>query len=316
MVQDEDEDDTPITKIKGRIPRKQKQKPEKLVPIEFLQDIAGFELVFQFCYLCSKEKMRSIIYSVQHSPETLEWQSEIEKRFLITQRAQNTLPQLLSTLRRSNSIDEDDLTIDSNLSIKDKHMIHTLLKISENLDQNTLCLTKESEEKSKGFTKLESHKKLLLLNATESSDNDSSPLEPTEFCQTFLKKTTIFRAKETRQQAIKTHKEIVFFPSLAFTSKLYTVDLLWLSPDSPTGISLFYCTESINQDSDQGYALLDKIERSDIQKVSKQTLEIPRNYSSALRMLKNLQVVLNFYFGQNSPSSKCLLSWITSKTIE
>lgn len=80
MVDDEDEDDTPITKITGRIPRKQKQKPEKLVPIEFLQDIADFDLVFQFCYLCSKEKMRSIIYSVQHSPETLEWQSEIEKK--------------------------------------------------------------------------------------------------------------------------------------------------------------------------------------------------------------------------------------------
>jgi hypothetical protein len=55
-------------------------------------------------------------------------------------------------------MDEDDLTIDSNLSIKDKHMIHTLLKINENLDQNTLCLTKESEEKSKGFAKLETHK--------------------------------------------------------------------------------------------------------------------------------------------------------------
>jgi len=80
MDEYEDEDDTPITKITGRIPRKQKQKPEKLVPIEFLQDIADFDLVFQFCYLCSKEKMRSIIYSVQHSPETLEWQSEIEKK--------------------------------------------------------------------------------------------------------------------------------------------------------------------------------------------------------------------------------------------
>jgi hypothetical protein len=119
-----------------------------------------------------------------------------------------------------------------------------------------------------------------------------------------------FPCKRDSSTSNQNTQSIVFYPSAAFTSKLYTVDLLWLSPDSPTGISLFYCAESINQDSDQGYALLDKIERSDIQKVSKQTLEIPRNYSSALQMLKNLRVILNFYFGQNSPSSKCLLSWI------
>jgi hypothetical protein len=110
-----------------------------------------------------------------------------------------------------------------------------------------------------------------------------------------LKKSTIFRAKDTLQQAIKTNKEIVFFPSTAFTSKLYTVDLLWLSPDAPSGISLFYCAESLNNESDQGYALLDKIDSSDISKVSKQTLEIPTNYSSALWMIKNLQVVLNLF---------------------
>jgi hypothetical protein len=304
----EDEEDTPITKTSGRIPRK--QKPEKLVPIELLQDIAEFEIVFQFCFLCSKEKIKNLVYSVHQSLEILVWQSEIERKFLISGRDSNSLINTTSTSRRSNSIDDDDLTTVSNLSLKDKHMIHTLLKISENLYQNTLCLTKESEEKSKGFSKLENHKTRLLLNATESKNSEDSPSEPTEFCQSFLKKSTIFRAKETLQQAIKTHKEIVFYPSTAFTSKLFTVDLLWSSPDSPTGISLFYCAESLTQESDQGYALLDKIDRSDIQKVSKQILEIPKSYSSALWMLKNFRVVLNLYLGQNSPASKCLLSWI------
>jgi hypothetical protein len=97
---------------------------------------------------------------------------------------------------------------------------------------------------------------------------------------------------------------------MAFTSKLYTVDLIWHSPDSPTGISVFYCTESSDLDSDQGYALLDKIERSDIQKASKQTLEVPNNYSVALWMIKNLRAVVNLYFRPNSPSAKCLSSWI------
>ena len=37
-------------------------------------------------------------------------------------------------------------------------MIHTLLKISENLDQNKLCLARDSEDKAKGFARLEQQK--------------------------------------------------------------------------------------------------------------------------------------------------------------
>jgi len=246
---DQEEKSTPVTKITSRISRKQKSSREKLVSIDFLQNISDFELLFQFCYLCSKGKIKNITYSIQPSIEIMEWHSEIENKFLDTHRSQNTLPNSTSTLRRSNSIDEDEITLDSTLSLKDKHMIHTLLKISENLDQNTLRLTKESEEKSKGFSKLEHHKKLLLLNATESTDSETSPSVPTEFCQSFLKKTTVFRAKETLQQAIKTNKEIIFYPSTAFTTKLYTVDLLWLPPDFPSGISLFFCAESFSTDA-------------------------------------------------------------------
>ena len=54
-------------------------------------------------------------------------------------------------------------------------MIHTLLKISDNLDQNTLRLSKENEEKAKGFSKLENHKKQLILNATEHLKEEYTP---------------------------------------------------------------------------------------------------------------------------------------------
>ncbi len=155
----QEDENTPVTKISGRIPRKQKSSGKKLVSIDFLQDIADFELVFQFCYLCSKGKIKNLNYSIQPSPEIIEWKLEIENKFLNIKRSQNTLANSTSTSRRSDSIDEEEITVDSTISLRDKHMIHTLLKISENLDQNTLRLTKESEEKSKGFSKLEHHKK-------------------------------------------------------------------------------------------------------------------------------------------------------------
>jgi hypothetical protein len=105
-------------------------------------------------------------------------------------------------------------------------MIHTLLKISNNLDQKPLHLIKENEDKAKGFAKLKTNKKQLILNTSEHTNSETSPKAPSEFCRSFLQKTTVFRAKDALQQAIKTIKDIVFFSSTAFTSKLYTIDLI------------------------------------------------------------------------------------------
>jgi hypothetical protein len=46
----------------------------------------------------------------------------------------------------SESFDKDDIMVKSQISLKDHHMIHTLLKISTKLDQNTLCITKETKK--------------------------------------------------------------------------------------------------------------------------------------------------------------------------
>jgi len=116
-------------------PQETQEIAEKSISIEFLQAAAEFDILFQFCYLCIKEKIKSISYSIQETQDTIDWQQELEKKFLCPKRPQNNLYQQPSNSRRSNSIDEDDLTVDSTLSLKDRHMIHTLLKISENLDQ-------------------------------------------------------------------------------------------------------------------------------------------------------------------------------------
>jgi hypothetical protein len=149
------------------------------------------------------------------------------------------------------------------------------------------------------------------LNATETDLLDESAIAPTEFCRAFLLKTTVYRAKEALQQGLKANKEIVFIPSPAFATRLYTVDFLWQSPDHPTGISLFYCAESSSFETDEGFALLDKLDKADLQRATKQTLEVPLCYSSALWMLKNLRAVMSLYFGPKSLTSLCLSSWIS-----
>jgi hypothetical protein len=89
------------------------------------------------------------------------------------------------------------------------------------------------------------------------------------------------------------------------------VDFLWQSPDQPSEISLFFCFESSTVESDQGYALLEKIDKLDAQKASKQKIEVPSSYIAALWMLKNMRAVFSLLFGEKSQTSKCLSSWIT-----
>jgi len=89
------------------------------------------------------------------------------------------------------------------------------------------------------------------------------------------------------------------------------VDFLWQSPDQPSEISLFFCFESSTVESDQGYALLEKIDKLDAQKASKQKIKVPSSYIAALWMLKNMRAVFSLLFGEKSQTSKCLSSWIT-----
>jgi hypothetical protein len=112
---------------------------------------------------------------------------------------------ILASSGRSESIDNDDIMVESSISLKECHMMHTLLKISENLDQNTLRLARDSEEKAKGFAKLENHKRLLILNATEDNPEENSSPAPTDFCRAFLLKSTVYRAREALIQGLKSN---------------------------------------------------------------------------------------------------------------
>jgi hypothetical protein len=82
--------------------------------------------------------MDHVTYSIQHSPDIADWQASIEGDHLSgASTTRSSVPHTTITNRRSESIDEDGIMVDSSISLKDRHMIHTLLKISENLDQNT-----------------------------------------------------------------------------------------------------------------------------------------------------------------------------------
>jgi hypothetical protein len=59
----------------------------------------------------------------------------------------------------------------------------------------------------------------------------------------FLSRKTQFKARNILITCLN-HDKIYFHPSSAFAAYLYNADWIWEKPDSPTGISVFFCPES------------------------------------------------------------------------
>jgi hypothetical protein len=148
-----------------------------------------------------------------------------------------------------------------------------MLKIHESFDNNISKSNREKEEKEPGFKRLEIHKKNLILNASASPPFDQQADEPTEFYKLFLQKKTQFKDKEFLVHRLQIDN-ISFHPSSSFTNCLWNSDFLWLTPDFPSGLSIFFCPEisslnSFELERDRNFALVDKIKQTDIEKLTK-----------------------------------------------
>jgi hypothetical protein len=118
-------------------------------------------------------------------------------------------------------------------------------------------------EKELGFSRMEQHKRNLILHASSEPPFDDPALNPTEFLFQFLSKKSQFKAKEMSSHRL----------SLAqMVSCIWNGDFLWLTPDCPSGISIFFCPELSSIDSAElekdhyFLALADKVKHGEIEK--------------------------------------------------
>jgi hypothetical protein len=195
----------------------------------------------------------------------------------------------------------------------DEHLISTMLKIHESFDNNITRSNKEKEEKEPGFKRLELHKKNLILNASADPPYDTQAKEPLEFYKNFLQKKTQFKAKEFLVHRLQIDN-IAFHPSSTFAASLWNCDFLWLTPDMPSGVSIFFCPEisSLNTheiEKDQSLALVDKIKQTDIDKISKEKFSLPDSVMDMVWLTQNLHAVVALCFGPSSHSAKFLKDW-------
>jgi hypothetical protein len=105
--------------------------------------------------------------------------------------------------------------------------------------------------------------------------------------------------------------KVSFNPSASFTNCLWSSDFFWILPDSPLGISIFYCSKSKSLNThmlekERALALADKIKQGDIEKMTKQKLYLHTSVMDMVWMTQNFQATLALCFGPNSHSATFL----------
>lgn len=118
-----------------------------------------------------------------------------------------------------------------------------MLTRQETLAKNMLYNTQEREDKELGFSHHEPHQKHNFINKSPTRQEETSRL--TECFSSLLSKKSQFMAKEILSQQFKT-ESIPFNPTTTYSSCIWNSDLFWLLPNTPSGISKFFCPEAIS----------------------------------------------------------------------
>ena len=267
-----------------------------------------FAHILHFCQLCYTKKISPVLYTLIDPSSIQDWLLYTTSSMRL--KLKNSGKRMISNSTPSL---EDSNHHSQKVSRRDEHLISTMLKIHESFDNNITRSNKEKQDKEPGFKRLELHKKNLILNASAEPPYDTQAKEPSEFFKNFLQKKTQFKAKEFLVHHLQIDN-IAFHPSSSFAANLWNCDFLWLTPDMPSGVSIFFCPEisSLNTfeiEKDRNLALVDKIKQSDIEKISKEKFSLPDSVMEMVWLTQNLHAVVALCFGPSSHSARFLKDW-------
>jgi hypothetical protein len=257
--------------------------------------------VVQFCHLCAKGKITPALYSLSSSIEIENWLKSLPI-FAVKDIHQNTKGSKDITHDDSNS-DESILSPERKISRKDNYLINTMIKLHDTINKSS----RNKEEKDPGFTRLELHRKKLILHASAIPPFDTEASSPTEFNLPFLSKKSQLKAKDMLVHRFQINK-IAFNPNLTFVTNLWNYEFFWLLSNTPSEVSIFYCQETKSTNAyelerERYLALADKVKATDIEKLSKQKMYLPTTIMDLIWMTQNFHTVISLCFGPDSHSS-------------
>jgi len=226
----------------------------------------------QFCHLCAQGKISPVLYSLANDPEVTDW-------FLSVCHKINLKKSIASKCQAPSNLDSDSesgvSSPENKILKKDHYLINTMIKLHDMIDKSS----KNKEDKEPGFKRLETHRKTLILNASAVPPFNKAAEHPKEFLTNFLAKKSQFKAKDMLLHRFHSDK-VAFNPNSTFVTNLWNAEFFWILPDSPSGVSIFYCPEpkssnSYELEKERNLALIDKVNQSDIEKLAKQKTSLP-----------------------------------------
>jgi hypothetical protein len=107
---------------------------------------------------------------------------------------------------------------------------------------------------------------------------------------------------------------ILFHPTTQMVSCLWSGDFMWIIPDHPSSVSVFFCPEipmvnSIELEKDRTFALADKVKHGDLEKMMKQKFTLPLNIMEMVWMTQNFHSIVSLCFDPQSHSAISLEDW-------
>jgi len=282
------------------------QASKSPAPNSFLKD---FVHILKFCHLAYKKKIPPLCYSVDTTPEIESWFQAVS--FMNLKVSSIRAKQQQQCDEDSSDSNDDISSPEHKISKKDRVFLSMMLKINNAMDKTY----KDKYDKGPGFIRLEEHHKNLILNAltvpfrlmTQKLHN------PLSFIQPFLAKKSQFKAKDMLLHRLQSEK-ISFNPGSFFVNSLWNCDFFWLLPDTPSGVSIFFCPETKSASTadierDRLLALTDKVNLSEFEKLAKQKLYIPSTIMDMVWMTQNFHAVIKFCFGPKAHSTVFLRNW-------
>ena len=196
---------------------------------------------------------------------------------------------------------------------RDTVLIQAFTEMKETMESSRKGVTSIMEEKAKGFDKLDESVKNLILNASSPAPYDVKAAEPSDFIKQFFKAPNLGRARTTVENFLQNNL-CQWCVNQPLITAIYSAHILWDRPEFPSNLSIFFCGDApLGANSSyvpKALGLLDKIDHTDLPKLIKQNIMVPKSIWEAIISLKNYLALIILMFTEESHLAVMIQTWV------
>ena len=196
---------------------------------------------------------------------------------------------------------------------RDTVLIQAFTEMKETMESSRKGVSSIMEEKAKGFDKLDESVKNLILQASSPAPYHVTATEPSDFIKQFFKAPNLGRARTTVENFLQNNL-CQWCVNQPLITAIYSAHILWDRPEFPSNLSIFFCGDApLGSNSSyvpKALGLLDKIDHTDLPKLIKQNIMVPKSIWEAIISLKNYLALITLLFTEKSHLAVMIQTWV------